>query len=296
MKGVGASTVRRWRRTYQIPSRPTGKRVDPKKLCPDERLTQLVAENYSIAGICRALGWVVAGSRHATLKQRISDLGLDTSHFGTVKFSFLGYGGHTIPSEELFTLSSHIRNSRVLKRRLLQEGYPEQCALCGQHPEWFGRKLVLQLDHIDGNRRNDVKSNLRLLCPNCHSQTDTFTGKNTRKVPCVNPPHMGTPVPAKIREPKVPQPPKAYLCACGNPMGRRSRTCAACVFRATKIEWPSIEELAERVKTTPMLTLSKELGVSDRALAKRLKKHGVATPEVGYWRKLECGKLPAVAG
>ena len=51
-----------------------------------------------------------------------------------------------------------------------QEG---KCLGCGIE-KWMEEPLVLQLDHIDGNRRNDRRENLRALCPNCHSQTETF--------------------------------------------------------------------------------------------------------------------------
>jgi len=52
------------------------------------------------------------------------------------------------------------------------------CECCGNTGEYNGIALVLQLDHIDGNAGNHNPSNLRLLCPNCHSQTDTFVAKN----------------------------------------------------------------------------------------------------------------------
>ena len=65
-----------------------------------------------------------------------------------------------------------------LKKRLLKEKILEdKCSSCGL-TEWLGNPLSLHLDHIDGNNHNHVKSNLRLLCPNCHSQTDTWCGKN----------------------------------------------------------------------------------------------------------------------
>ncbi len=65
-----------------------------------------------------------------------------------------------------------------LKNRLILEGYKENvCELCGIS-EWNGKKLSMQLDHIDGNCHNHKMDNLRLICPNCHSQTDTYCGKN----------------------------------------------------------------------------------------------------------------------
>lgn len=48
------------------------------------------------------------------------------------------------------------------------------CVLCNQSPVWNGLPLLLQIDHIDGNRKNNELDNLRLLCPNCHTQTDTW--------------------------------------------------------------------------------------------------------------------------
>jgi hypothetical protein len=55
-----------------------------------------------------------------------------------------------------------------------------KCSICGIS-EWLGSSLVLDLDHINGERFNNEKSNLRFLCPNCHSQTPTFRGRNKSK-------------------------------------------------------------------------------------------------------------------
>lgn len=72
-------------------------------------------------------------------------------------------------------------NRGSLKKLLIASGVPEECSVCSLPPEWHGKPLRLQLDHIDGNTFNDEMWNLRLICPNCHTQTPTFTGRNTKK-------------------------------------------------------------------------------------------------------------------
>lgn len=65
-----------------------------------------------------------------------------------------------------------------LKNLLIKNGYKaEKCEKC-ENTEWLGKKIPLQLHHIDGDRKNNKLENLQLLCPNCHSLTDNFCGKN----------------------------------------------------------------------------------------------------------------------
>lgn len=64
--------------------------------------------------------------------------------------------------------------SSLLKQRLLDEGYKEDvCEECGQRNIWNNKPLTLQLDHIDGDHTNNKIENLRIMCPNCHTQTET---------------------------------------------------------------------------------------------------------------------------
>ncbi|HVA33375.1 MAG TPA: HNH endonuclease, partial [Candidatus Baltobacteraceae bacterium] len=74
------------------------------------------------------------------------------------------------------------RGSRAhVKRRLLQAGIvANRCQACGLE-EWLGRPLSIHIDHINGDRLDHRLDNLRMLCPNCHSQTDTYGAKNRRR-------------------------------------------------------------------------------------------------------------------
>ena len=65
-----------------------------------------------------------------------------------------------------------------LRNRLISEGIKYNiCEICNIE-DWFGKEISMQLDHIDGNSHNHLLENLRMICPNCHSQTETYCGKN----------------------------------------------------------------------------------------------------------------------
>lgn len=68
------------------------------------------------------------------------------------------------------------------RRRLYNSEVLYRCGVCGLEPWWFGEQLTLHMDHIDGNRTNNRKENLRWLCPNCHSQTSTQGRKKAKMV------------------------------------------------------------------------------------------------------------------
>jgi hypothetical protein len=113
-------------------------------------------------------------STNSALKKRAIELNLDTSHFRVS-----GYEPALL--KEILINGTKIPESHKLKLRLISEGYKEhKCEICGI-TEWNGEPTPIELDHIDGNRYNNTINNLRILCPNCHAQTDTYRGKNKNK-------------------------------------------------------------------------------------------------------------------
>ena len=70
--------------------------------------------------------------------------------------------------------------SRNFFRRYLTETQGYKCSCC-QISEWNGKSIVLEIDHIDGNSENNKPENLRFICPNCHSQTETYKARNIGK-------------------------------------------------------------------------------------------------------------------
>ena len=141
----------------------------------DEQFIQIVQESNSYSDCLRALGLGTrGGSSTDILKRRIAELNCSTEHFGkqlqsvNAKYSL----------EEILVENSSYANISRLKQRLVNEGKMEyKCQKCGIS-EWLGNPLTLQLDHINGVNNDHRLTNLRFLCPNCHSQTDTYAGKN----------------------------------------------------------------------------------------------------------------------
>ena len=80
-------------------------------------------------------------------------------------------------SEILDGLHPYFQTGKVKKKLIQEKTFEYKWVECNIS-EWQGKSIVLQLDHIDGDSSNHTKNNLRFLCPNCHSQTDTWCGRN----------------------------------------------------------------------------------------------------------------------
>ncbi len=78
---------------------------------------------------------------------------------------------------------AHAKSRSHLKRRLLAAGIVANCCEACGISQWRGRPLAIQIDHINGNSKDHRLENLRMLCPNCHAQTETFAGKNRKIFP-----------------------------------------------------------------------------------------------------------------
>ncbi|MCA6095804.1 HNH endonuclease [Streptomyces sp. SCA3-4] len=142
-------------------------------------LESAVAASSNMHDVLRHLGLEVVGGHHTHISRRIRAFGIDTSHFDSRGRSSHGRRQRT-PDELLVEQGpAHARReqSSRLKRAMLALGITNRCALCGIEPMWQGHPLPLEVDHLDGDWRNNRIDNLRLLCPNCHSTTDTYRGR-----------------------------------------------------------------------------------------------------------------------
>jgi 5-methylcytosine-specific restriction endonuclease McrA len=124
------------------------------------------------------LGKRDASGNYRTLERLAIKHNIDLPELRTAKrTNYKGY--YKIPDAEFFVKDSD-RKGYALKERLLKSGTLEKCVLCGLGNMWQGKSITLQIDHIDGNHKNNVRLNLRLLCPNCHSQQSTTNRKKTK--------------------------------------------------------------------------------------------------------------------
>jgi len=148
------------------------------------------------------------------------------------------------------------------------------CAICGLN-EWQGKPISLHLDHIDGNATHNVLANLRVLCPNCHSQTSTYCGKNKKRYAQK----------------------KNYFCKdCDKPVAStKTIRCVECYYiyvkkthARDKITWPDKIALTSLLNAQKsMEAVAQRLGVSSNAIRKRCRMLNIDYHEAMYGSVIE---------
>ncbi len=142
-----------------------------------QELKEALRTSPSLAAALRKLGLSPKGGNYKTLHRAIARLDLDISHM-TGQASNKGKKfGPKRPLSDYLNNRFEIQSFR-LKNRLLSEGVMKhECVKCSR-TTWNNGPVPLELDHVNGNSRDNRLGNLRLLCPNCHAQTPTYRGKN----------------------------------------------------------------------------------------------------------------------
>ena len=121
-------------------------------------------------------------AKKSAISERIKMLGLDTNHFWNPK--------NRIDDDKIFVVESQHTDATNIKRRLVCDFHrPYECNACKNVNfttrdgvlMWNDKEITLQLEHINGVHTDNRFENLEFLCPNCHAQTSTFTGRNKKK-------------------------------------------------------------------------------------------------------------------
>jgi len=138
-----------------------------------EALIKLVETAISRSQILRTMG-LNPPSNMRTLNKYVKRYQIDTSHFDPV------LDRTKCSLEDVLVENSSYVNITRLKKRLVREGILEyKCAECSNEGSWLSKPLSLQLEHKNGIHDDHSKENLCFLCPNCHSQTSTYGGRNS---------------------------------------------------------------------------------------------------------------------
>lgn len=229
-------------------------------LLSKEELFEIAENSKSINEILRHFG--LSGGAFYTLKNRLINEGIDVSKFSKKTNEFRKKVKYVAKPLTEYMIENSTYSRCTLKKRIIKENIlPYVCDICKCGPIWNNQDLVLVLDHINGVHNDHRKENLRFLCPNCNSQTTTFSGKNV------------------FHEKKK--------CICGKLIGIKSNCCRTCSsFNTRKINWPNSEELQKMLWEIPTIEISNRLGVSDKAVKKHAAKFNLTWPSRGYWNTL----------
>lgn len=222
-------------------------------------LENMVEKSNSIAEILRLLGYTkhLTSRWYIILKSRLDEDNIDYSHIQLGRSSNLNKTFERYSKEDIINklklpkLLQFNDKKRIIKFNIVQN---TNCEICGIGRMWNNKILKLQLDHKDGNPTNNDPVNLRFLCPNCHTQTDTYCYGIKQRKKCVD---------------------------CGVQITKISTRCINCsnkrnIDKIKKFEL-SNEDLTKLVcdDKIPFTTIGKQFGVSDNAIRKRCKNIGI---------------------
>jgi hypothetical protein len=204
--------------------------------------------------VMKKLGYSPTGrGTYVVLKKRIAEENISIEHFEPYAKSRSYHMKNRLTSQDLSNRNDFVSGSTmrtVYKREGLLKN---KCQICGMGNEWMGKPLTLQLDHIDGNRKNNQSSNIRELCPNCHAQTVTF-GRS-----------KGSTNYFKTKR-------QRGVCECGKSIDPQAKRCIVCFgIKRRKVKRPSKEDLQCLLQSNTYIKVGEMFGVSDNAIRQWLK-------------------------
>lgn len=233
-----------------------------KERYSDEKIQEAIDKSNSVSAILRNLGLdnVTCKNKRKWIQSEI-----DSGKFNFKKYKqnqkkehpFASKSKDYIEDKDYFTKGDTRKAGYLIKKRLLRLGWEDKCSICGQLPEHNGKELVLQVDHINGDGTDNRLENLHIICPNCHSQSLNFAGRNKKTY--------------KNNFIK-----KEHICECGNKMSDKSKKCKECDYKDRAKNIPEKTQLIidkEELKT--YTSISKKYNVSPTSVKKWFKKYNL---------------------
>ncbi len=146
-----------------------------------EMLEEAVKGSRSLHEVLGRLGFAsYSGSTSSHIRERLKFFEVNIDHLQRRSTKGRPPMNKKTPDQIFVKRTVGRGRTRELRRALLETGVPYVCE-CGQGADWNGKPLTLSIDHRNGDHTDDRLVNLRFLCPNCHSQTETFGIRNMRR-------------------------------------------------------------------------------------------------------------------
>ncbi len=274
--GCSLSTIRYWTTKYGLKSKHT--QIINGVLYDREKVVAAVRNNVTVSGFLKEMGLDPRGSNYRSAKRAFARFEINTSHFiGSAARKGKSVGGGCRPLTAVLVDGGKTESHQTLKKRLLRENLLEnKCYECEMGPEWRGKVLVLRLDHINGKPTDYRLENLRLLCPNCDSQTDTYCGRNIPK-PADTEEHRQERAATKECQKKYlqeyqqkhPTPKNGQCHVCKTAITSGCIYCTKCYKSKRKVETrPDLETLQKEIKELGYRGTGRKYGVSDNSIRK----------------------------
>lgn len=228
-----------------------------------DELEHIVETSNSMREVIEKLGYKTKnGSNAKTVKNK-----LDFYNISYNKFTF--NKGIKREYKDVFCANSTVTQT-VLRRWYKKEyGDPSHCDICSQPILWNEKPLTMILDHIDGDNHNNQINNLRWICPNCNSQLDTFTGRNTKSRYMKDGKIQYISVNDRKKNMKI-----CPVCNI-NEISIKSKMCIDCYHKKISEHIPSKEDLEKLIYNTPFTKIGEMYDVSDNTVRKWCKKYGL---------------------